>query len=260
MTIGLVFALLTSAFQVLPGGQAAKQGREGNSHLKAERFEEASGAYQQGLTAYANDRREDDTFYGLQHNLGVSLHRQQEFEQAQAAFDAALTRAPSDFERARAAYNAGNNAFQQQAAETALAHYRNALLANPDNEDAKFNYEFVSRWLEEQQQDQQQDDEEEQDQQEEDQQQNQENQQQDGEQDQEEQQPDEQQQQNQEQEQQQEPGEEEESQPQQQQPQESQLTREQAEQILEALENEEQQLLREIQKGQGQRRRVAKDW
>ena len=254
MTIGVIFALLAGGMQLSPGGQAAMQGREGNGHLKAEQYGEAAAAYQQGLSSYAGERAADETFYGLQNNLGVSLFRQEDFEQAQAAFDAALAHAPTDLERARAAYNAGNTAFNQQAAETALAHYRSALLANPESEDARFNYEFVKRWIQEQeQQNQQQNNDNEQDDQEQD--QNQQNQQ--GQQQQEQEQP---QQEDEPQQQPQGSGEETESDARPEESNDTQLTRQQAEQILEALENEEQELLREVQKVQGTRRRVAKDW
>lgn len=255
MTIGVIFAFLVGSLQLNLGGQAAMQGRAGNSHLKVDEFEEASAAYQNGLNAYANGRSVDDTYFGLQNNLGVSLFRQDNFEQAQAAFDAALAHAPSDIQRARAAYNAGNTAFNQQAAEAALAHYQNALLANPDDQDAKFNFEYVKRWIQQQeQQDQQQNNDEEQDNQEQD--QNQENQQ--GQQQQDEQQPDQQQESEQQQPQQSEEENQSDAQPQE--SRDTQLTRQQAEQILEALENEEQELLRQVQKVQGVRRRVAKDW
>ena len=57
----------------------------------------------------------------------------------------------------RAAYNAGNTAFTVEDGQRALAFYRRALLADPANDDARFNYEFVKRQLDEQgqQQDQQ---------------------------------------------------------------------------------------------------------
>jgi len=250
MTVGIILALLASLMQLSPGGQAAKQGREGNDYLKAEQYGEASEAYQQGLSAYAGGREADRTYYGLQNNLGISLFRQEELEQAQAAFEAALAQAPTDLERARAAYNAGNTAFSQQAAEAALARYRSALLADPESEDARYNYEFVKRWIQEQQQQSDNNEQNEQEQQ---------NQQQDQRQEEQDQQQEEQQQSEPEQ-QPQGSGEETESDARPQEPEDTQLTRQQAEQILEALENEEQELLREVQKVQGTRRRVAKDW
>ena len=256
MTLGVVLALVLASIQVTPGGKAQKQGRDGNAHLKGDRFDEAQSAYQRGLSVYENGREADQTYYGLQQNLGIALYRQEDFEGAQRAFDTAMASAPTEHEAARAAYNAGNNAFSRQAAEDALAHYRTALLADPHNEDAKFNYEFISRQLQEQnQQNSDQGDNEEPEQQNQEQQQNQG--QQDQQQEQDEQQQDQAEQQN---------GEEE-PQPEQQEEQGEQaplnpqeLTREQAERILEALENEEEELLRNVQKVKGRPRRVAKDW
>ena len=95
----------------------------------------------------------------------------------------------------RASYNAGNAAYQTQQLEQSLEHYRRALLNDPSNQDAKFNYEFVKRQLEEQQQqqDQQQD---QQDQENQDNQDNEDQQDQDGEQNDENDQQQDQQQQN----------------------------------------------------------------
>ena len=253
MVLGIIITFLAGSMQLSLGSQAAKQGRQGNNLLEAEQYEEASETYQEGLNAYSNNRSVDDTYFGLQNNLGVSLFRQEEFEQAQAAFDAALAHAPSAVERARVAYNAGNNAFNRQEAEAALAHYQDALLSNPDDENAKFNFEFVKRWIQQQeeQENQQQNNDEEQEEQD-NQEQEQQGQQQEDESQENEPQQDEQQQQQSE--------EETESDAQPQESSDTELTRQQAEQILEALENEEQELLRQIQKVQGQRRRVAKDW
>lgn len=251
LTIG--FLLLFG--QLIPGG--AKQGREGNRHYENDNLEHAADAYNRGLEFYRDGLKPDGTLYGLQHNLGSTLHRQENFDGAQAAFAQALEHATSDMDYARAAYNAGNNAFRKQEAEAALEHWRQALLADPTNADAKFNYEFVKRQQQEQQeqnQEQEQDQSEQQDQQNQDQKnQDQENQQenqdqsgsdqQSGEQNKNEQQSDDHQSQGQ-------------SEP----AREQQLSREQAERILQALANEEEQLLREVQKVKGRPRRVAKDW
>ena len=226
-------------------GDGKTQGRRGNTLYDQEQYQEASEAYSAGLASY-QDVSIDAAYYGLQNNLGAALYRQDDFERAQSAFAKALETASSNAEFARAAYNAGNNAFSSEQAEAALEHYKKALLADPSNLDAKFNYEFVKRKLEEQQQDQQQ-------QQGDDQQQNDE-QNQDQQDQQNDQQNQDQQQQNQDQQQQN-------DQQQDQQPQpEQQLSRQQAERILQALENEEEQLLREVQKMKGRPRRVEKDW
>ncbi len=236
-----------------------QHGRSGNNHLKQQQYEEAASAYRKGLSSIEST---DQTYYGLQNNLGLSLHKQENFEEALKAFSEALSSAPNSDASAKTAFNAGNNAFDSQQLEQALAHYQSALMADPDNEDAKFNFEFVSRQLQEQQQsdgdDQQQNDEE--------QTQDQQGQNQDQTQNQQKQNQDQTQNQQQEQDSQQNQQQHSEEESQDEQPAEQSdapstpLTREQAERILEALENEEEELLREVQKIEGRPRRVTKDW
>ena len=147
----------------------------------------------------------------------------------------------------------------------ALEHYKRAMLADPENEDAKFNYEFVKRQLENQ--DQNQDQQEQQDQNNQDQQnnENQDQQQQNQDQQNQEQNQDQQQQQNQDSQQQEENQEQQQQQQQNQQQQQpppdpNKLSKEEAERILQALQNEEEELLREVMKSQSRPKKVEKDW
>ncbi|MEM1096258.1 MAG: tetratricopeptide repeat protein [Bacteroidota bacterium] len=250
----------------------AKQGREGNALYEQGDYEAAAAAYQAGLAALPADG-DLAIRQGLYNNLGAALYRQGNYEDARKALDQAVGLAQSLPERARSAYNAGNTAFQQEDLEGALGYYEETMLADPTNVDAKFNYEFVKRQLEEQQQDgdggqdqqnqdpQQQEDGENNDEQEQ-QQQDDQQQEQDGEQNQQQQQDDQQQEQDGEQQPQPDDGEQG-DQNQQQQPSQAdptKLSKEQAERILQALGNEEQELLREVQKAKGPSRRVEKDW
>lgn len=252
-TVILLFLLLLAG-----PGDGKKQGRAGNVFYEKGQYEAAAAAYRAGLSDEA--AADPAVRYGLQYNLGAALHRAGDLDGAQEAFDQALALARSDAAFARAAYNAGNNAFARQELEASLAAYRQALLADPANEDAKYNYEFVKRQLEQQQQ-QQQGGQNEQDQQQ-DQQQNQQEQDQQGQDQQQDQQGQDQQQQDQEQNQGQQPdeGEQEQNQPNRPQPNPSQMSKEQAERILEALQNEEERLLRQVQQPETQPRRVEKDW
>ena len=211
----LILALLS----VIPGGDK-RSGRKGNRLYHDERYEEAAAAYREGLSRMDAGSR-GPVAAGLLNNLGAALYRQGDFEGARTAFESSAGSADAGEAFGRGAYNAGNAAFRLQAPEEALALYRRALLRNPGDESARYNYEFVKRQLEEQQQQQQ-------DQQQQDQQQ-QDQQQQDQEQREQEQQPDE-------------------------------LSRQEAERMLQALENDEQQLLRQVQKMKARPRRVEKDW
>jgi len=226
-------------------GDGKKKGRRGNALYEQEQYAEAAQLYQEALKDVQAEGQ-GVVHAGLLNNLGASLFRQGHYEQAVSAF-AGSVRMGSDLKDAvRASYNAGNAAAMQQQLETALDAYRSALLCDPDNEDAKFNYEFVKRQLQEQRE--QSDGNQENQEQNQDRQQNQ----------------DQQQNQDENQDRQQNPEQDKQHQNQEprerQQPNPEQLSEEEAQRILQALENEEEQLLRQIQKMKARPRRVEKDW
>ena len=231
----------------------SKKGREGNELYRDAAHEMAASLFTAGINEQ-NSSEPGAVHSGLWNNLGASLFRMGRFDEASQAFVNAVALAPSEREVARSSYNAGNNAFEayqkssqqmgggpqggvpqgggNQAAQAmgqqaggaaagglqgALEYYKQSMLADPANEDAKFNYEFVKRQLDEQQQNQDQ------------------QQQQD--------------QQNQDQQQQQQPP-----------PDPNKLSKEEAERILQALQNDEEELLRQVMKSQSRPKKVEKDW
>ena len=253
MMLSLIMGVLLGGTQLVPSiDTPSARGRQGNAHMEKQSFEEARTAYSQGLEVC----EEDETCFGLQHNQGLALYGLGDLELATTAFEAAATSAP-EHHRSRAHYNAGNVQFHRQELETALQHYQEALITDPSNQEAKFNYEFVARQLQQNQEQQQQD---------------QNDPQQDGDQEQDEDPPQEENSGQDEQSEQQESEQPEQSQPQDEQqsedeqsqevsePGDAPLTREQAVQMLEAMENEEEELLRAVQKLDVPPRRVAKDW
>lgn len=248
----VILAFLTA----LSGDDPKKKGREGNVLYAAGELMAAADAYRAGIVAVQADGP-GRVHSGLLNNLGASLYRQGDFAGAAASFTSSTHMSPDTETRVRAYYNAGNALTKASELESALEMYRQALLQDPSNEDAKFNYEFVKRQLQEQEQQQQQNQDQNQDDQE--QQENEgegnENQEQTDEQNEDQQQqqqdPENADQQNQDQQQ---------DQQQQQQQDPTQMSPEEAQRILEALENEEEQLLRQVQKMDTRPRRVEKDW
>ncbi len=247
-----------------PSGK--RDGRRGNDLYGQEAYADAAAAYAGGLAILSNDA-EPRLRYGLRNNLGAALLKSGNAESARQAFDQAIAEAGEtgeEIDLSRSAYNAGNAAFAAQDLEGALTYYRHSLLRNPDNADARFNYEFVKRRIEEQEQQNRQQQEQEQNQQESgnessddgqnepQQDENESQQQQNGQNEQ--QGENEQQQSESPQEQQQE------QEPQNRQGGEQQLSQAQAERILQALEQEEGNLLREIQRTESRPHRVEKDW
>ena len=124
------------------------EGRRGNDAYREGSYEEAAGAYLKGLA----ETDEDDRLiqFGLLNNLGAAQYRLQKPSEAVEAFERATFAAAAPEAQARASYNAGNAAFKADDLERALHHYRRALLNDPDNEDAKYNFEFVKRRLQQQ--------------------------------------------------------------------------------------------------------------
>ncbi len=224
-----LFAFSSEVFAQKEAGDV----RKGNRQYKKQNYTEAEVDYRRGIEKNKNG-------YEAHYNLGDALYRQDKYEDALSEFSTAakmLDRKKDKERYAKAMHNIGNCHFAQQQYDKAVGAYQESLRSNPKDNDTRYNLVKAMELLQQQQQ-QQQNQNQNQDQQQQDQQQQQQQQQQD---------------QNQEQQDQQE---------QQEQPQqnEDQMDKETAEQILQALEQDEQDTQEKLQKQQGKKRRVEKEW
>jgi len=267
MTIRLLPLIFVASLLVNDG---EKEGRRGNELYAQQQYDLAAEAYEGGLAVLSADAPRL-LRYGLLNNLGAALLKSGDSAAAGEAFARALASAPEAVDVARTSYNAGNASFAAKDLESALAHYRESLLSDSENEDAKYNYEFVKRQLEQQQEQQQggqpndQQDQERRDRDDAEGEQDQQGGEQEQEQEQEHEQEQEQGQQGAENDQQPEGGQENQdaqSDESSREPQQSptNLSEEEAERILQALQNEEEQLLRQVQRPKSRPRQVEKDW
>ncbi len=207
--------------------------RHGNRDYNKDNFAEAEVDYRRGL-------EKNNQSYEAHYNLGDALFRQNKYPEAAEEFMKAAQVIDPKKDKQKAAktyHNLGNSLFAQQQYDKAITAYQQSLRANPKDNDTRYNMVKAMQMLQQQQQQQQQ-------------QQNQQNQDQ-------QQQQQEQQQQQQEQEQNQDQQQQEQ---QQQQQDEQQMDQETAEQILQALEQDEQDTQEKLQRQQGSKRRVEKDW
>jgi Ca-activated chloride channel family protein len=151
--------------------------REGNRLYEQGKFDEAATSYNQALVDHPDSAL-------LHFNLGDARYREGKYDDALTAFGQVPSGDDDPARTARVAYNVGNTKYRLgEAAEAAdpqkalglwaeaLAAYRRALGAAPDDVDAKFNHEFVEKKiaelkqrLEEQRQQQEQQQQQEQDQ------------------------------------------------------------------------------------------------
>ena len=118
-----------------------------------------AGNWEQALERFSDleKRRPDDA--EVQMNLGSTLYRTQSFKEAASKYQAALVGGTQDVQ-AEATYNLGNVAFREGRLEEAEDLYSAALGLDQDDQDAKFNLEFVRREIERRKQQQQQQDQE----------------------------------------------------------------------------------------------------
>ncbi len=102
----------------------------------------AAGRYDRALQGFIDLQVERPEDPALALNIGSSHYQMKDYAEAEKAFLAAtLARDPGL--RARALYNLGNTAYRQGRLEDAIGYYQATLDLAPDDQDAKFNLEFV---------------------------------------------------------------------------------------------------------------------
>ena len=142
---------------------AAKLTGTGNEAFAQQAYEEALRSYQQ---AQAESPALAEPFY----NAANVLYREGKYEEALKELQKAASFPQADKVAQASLFNAGNSAYNTKSWEAAIESYRQALLRNPDDVDAKHNLELALQQQQQEQQDQQQQDQQSQDQQQQDQQ------------------------------------------------------------------------------------------
>ena len=145
------------AMLLLVGGEVSAQMmkerglvRKGNRQFKREQFEKSVDSYQRAL-------QHDSTSFEAKYDLASALYRTERYDKAEKTLlSIAGDTTRTELERGEVAYNLGNTQFAQQKYKEALSSYRQAMRCNPDDEDAKFNYAFTKRLIQQQEQQQQQ--------------------------------------------------------------------------------------------------------
>jgi len=252
ITLACTIALLAASPSLATAGDR-NEIKRGNDFFAAEDWDNALAAYKQAL-----GQGEDPVLPSF--NLGDVYYRQQNYEAAEAAWSTSFNSDEADMS-AQSAYNIGNARYASGDLEGALEAYITALQNNPDDHRTKYNLEQTLQQM--QQQEQKNQDQEGEGEEENQEQQSNSDQQQD-------QSSDQQQQESEEtdegEESQPEPEEnaeegEEQPQPDSQQSEQEDITRRQQEQLLQSLEQDEKDILRELLKKEiPANRKVEKDW
>lgn len=245
MNMRTVFSIIMTVMIFLPVQDIyAQSGREkvkkANEFYNSQQFEEA-------LNMYRDAELDNPESAEIKYNIGNTLYMQGKYDEAFGEFNKVLTAENPDL-HFRSYYNMGNTLYRMEKLPESILSYTQALRVNPDDIDSKYNLEYVRNELKEKSENP-----------------NDGNSQEDQEQQQQEQQQqNKRDQQEQEEEQEQQEGEQENpatEEPQKQDQQETEeISREEAERILNALENDEKDLLEQRNSGSKSTIRVKKNW
>src|SRR5881296_3082120 len=144
-TAALLMLLSAFAFAAAPGVDAYRQGK----------FEDAYSQFQQTLKSHPESRAEDK----LQFDSGAAAYKLKDYTRALESFSQALLTRDTGLQ-SKGHYNLGNTLYQRGEMQknddkklsdwtNALDHYEQTLKLDPQNKEAKDNYDYVKRKIEE---------------------------------------------------------------------------------------------------------------
>ena len=139
ISTAVIFSLLALPLLGL-GNPGASQVKGGNRLYGEKKYDEAIRQYQQGLTILPDSP-------AIRFNIGAAEYRKNAYDRSGALFNQVL-QAGDESLAAPAAYNLGNTLFREGKLLEALAAFKKAIELDPQDLDAKFNYEFVLRKIE----------------------------------------------------------------------------------------------------------------
>lgn len=124
--------------------------RKGNRLYDKGKFKEAEIDYRKAIEKAPVSAKSN-------YNLGSSLYRQENYEEAERSFQnaAAMMKPAEKKARAEALHNLGNSYLKAEKYGESVNAYKEAMRLNPDDNDTRYNLAYAMRKLEQQQQQQQ---------------------------------------------------------------------------------------------------------
>ena len=154
MYLKKIIAAFAALVLVLPlsAQQEKREVRSGNRAFRSKNYNEAEIDYRKGLV-------KDSTSFISTYDLASSLYMQKDYENAARTLDKVADQLPQSEYASRWYFNKGNIALQQQDYKTAVDAFKQALLLDPEDLQAKESYIYAKEKLKDRQdgQNQQQD-------------------------------------------------------------------------------------------------------
>jgi Ca-activated chloride channel family protein len=222
----ICFMVLSSGFANAQSGER-KLIREGNKLYKEKKFSDAEVEYKKSLGLNKNSIPGN-------YNLGNAYYKEGKFDEASQQYQSILSNKDlNPDQKAKAFHNIGNSLLESKKFPESIDAYKNALKLNPKDNDTRYNLAYAQSMLQQQQQQQQQN-------------KNDQNKDQDKK---DQKKKDQQQQQKQDKQQQEKQAQEKKN-----------ISKEDAEKILQALNNDEKNTQKKLNKKEGTRIQIEKNW
>ncbi len=122
-----------------------KEVRAGNRQFKKGNWQNAGIEYRKALV-------KDSSSFAASYNLAGALYREGNFEEAGKSMERLKEIAPASANSADYYYNLGNIAVQKKDWKAAVDAYKQSLLCNPGDLDAKENYAYAKQMLKDEEQ------------------------------------------------------------------------------------------------------------
>ena len=135
----LAFALLLASISAAAQADR-REVRSGNRQFRKENFTRAEIDYRKALV-------KDSSSFAASYDLANSLYRQNNFEEAGKTLEKVKDSAPMNPNSSDYYYNLGNVACQKKDWQAAVDAYKQSLLRNPADVDAKENYIYAKLML-----------------------------------------------------------------------------------------------------------------
>ncbi|MFI3317456.1 MAG: tetratricopeptide repeat protein [Rikenellaceae bacterium] len=141
LTVVVTLLTLTLSAQELPERGLI---RKGNKAFNKNEYKSAIDSYDK---AYAVS----PDIFETQYNYANALYKDKQFAEAEELYTAVdVENLSSDADRADLFYNLGNSQFMQQKYKEALESYKSSIRINSTDQEAKYNYAYTKKLLEDQ--------------------------------------------------------------------------------------------------------------
>ena len=141
--------LLASSQLLAQGEKEINLIADGNKGYQNEAYVAAEADYRKALSINNANTK-------AQHNIGNSLYRTKDFDQANQRYFQSQKNSTNKAEKHLAFHNMGNGFMQQKMYEKAVEAYKNALRNNPTDDETRYNYALAKELLEKEKQEQEQ--------------------------------------------------------------------------------------------------------